>query len=194
MPRNTTTARQLAEIYEQQVGEPFPGGPANAYVHHPDKWHKKLGWNWWLDALDAQHGEPLSFGSHWTVKKVLQGPHLARVEREEYVYDDDNPKVRRFKRRGMTIYEKQKVCAICGDYGWVEVGGREPGGWRQSELYMITGWYYCDRHAEQGSEFDQTLAITFRFDAESMIQPLAQRIEKADGMPPGSYSAGKAVA
>ena len=76
-PKNTPLACRLAVEYERMSGEPFPGGPTNAYIQrtHAGYWQRAEGYpSWNLMPIDSSYGWPMVFGSQWPATEAVKQP------------------------------------------------------------------------------------------------------------------------
>ena len=86
-PKNTPLARRLAAEYERLSGEPFPGGPTNAYIArtHAGYWQRREGYpSWNLMPIDPAYGWPMTFGSQRPATEAVKEP-------DKFLFLDRNP-------------------------------------------------------------------------------------------------------
>ena len=80
---NTLLARRLAAHYERMSGEPFPGGPTNAYIQrtYAGYWQRAEGYpSWNLMPIDSSYGLPLAFGSQAPATEAVKDPQELFIE------------------------------------------------------------------------------------------------------------------
>lgn len=78
---NTPLSRRLARMWEQETGQPLPGGIENACIQRTraGHWQRSAGaWYWFLYTIvidGAQHAIP-EMGSQWPARECVKDPSL----------------------------------------------------------------------------------------------------------------------